>query len=152
MDNIGFFLPKLQGEKHTAIIEHISTYISNNTDKQIVVFCSNTDVVFPWNVPVLHVNEAKYFDGSIVVFDILSALIIKNFKTQKNKYFWVGSAIPWSNNPSESYQTFQNIFDDKDITFVVADQTIQDIYEICYDKPQHVFKEFNHENLQKLIG
>ena len=67
MDNIGFFLPKLQGEKHTAIIEHISTYISNNANKQIVVFCNNTDVVFPWNVPVLHVNEAKYFDGSIAV-------------------------------------------------------------------------------------
>ena len=79
IDNIGFFLPKLNGEKHSAIVEHISTYISANPDKQIVVFCSNADIVFPWNVPVLHINEAKYFSGSIMVFDILSALIIKSF-------------------------------------------------------------------------
>tara|TARA_B100001094_G_C18193416_1_gene808897 strand:- start:520 stop:981 length:462 start_codon:yes stop_codon:yes gene_type:complete len=152
IDNIGFFLPKLNGEQHRAIVDHISTYISKNPDKQIVIFCSNSDIVFPWNVPVLHINEAKYFYGSIMVFDILSALILKDFKTQKHKYFWIGNGTPWFNNPTEDYKTFENIFDDTNITFIVTDETVQDIYEICFNKPKHIFKEFNYENLQKLIG
>ncbi len=151
IDNVGFFLPKLDGEKHAAIVEHISTYISENKNKQVVIFCSNSSIIFPWNVPVLHINEVKYFDGSVVVFDILSALIIKDFKTHNNKYFWIGSAIPWSSQPSENYRTFEDIFDNTDIKLIVTDNTIQDIYEICFNKPEYVSQEFNHENLQRII-
>lgn len=150
--NIGFLLPKLETEIHAKIVNHISMLIDNNPDKQILIFCSTAKLGFPPNVPVLHINEAKYFDGEIFVFDMLSALIVKNFKTQSKKYFWIGNNIPWKSNPLDNCKTYSDIFNDKSISFIVSDEHTKDIYSICFQEPAFILKEFNHENLQRIVG
>jgi len=148
--NIGFLLPSLNSEQHAAIITHISKLINHNRDKNIIIFSNTPKVVIPNNIPVLSIKESKYFKGKLFVFDLLSALIATKFATQE-KYFWVGQAIFWQNQPYENFHVFKTIFDQEDMSLIVQNQQVSDIYEICYKKPKYILEEFSHEKLQAII-
>ena len=150
MNNVGFFLPILESEKHQVILEHISKLVKQNRDKQIVVFSCSPKIVVPSDVPVLSLKESKYFKGKLFIFDLLSALLVKSFATQE-QYFWIGEAIFWENQPQEMFSVFNDIFKQNNMNLIVQNQRVSDIYEICYYKPKYIVEEFNYEKLQRLI-
>ena len=149
-NSIGFFIPKLDQDQHKSIVEHISQLISNNKNKNIVIFSNVPKIIIPSNVPILSIKESRYFKGKLFVFDLLSALIIKPFATQE-KYFWVGKAVLWQNQPYENFYLFKEILDQEDMNIIAQDKQTSDIYEICYKKPKYILEEFSHEKLQAII-
>ena len=78
--DLGFIILKTDNTAmHEAIFKSIKSIIDNNPYNQICVFNSYNEKANTYNVPIVHLNQAKFFYGNIVVFDSLSLMMAKNF-------------------------------------------------------------------------
>lgn len=150
--DVGFLIPKINSKPTHGILSHIQKLIEIETNKQIVVFSSYVGTAIPNNIPVLHLSEAKYFFGNLFMFDVSSAILSSSFKNAYHKYLWLGNLIPWAQQPKELYVNYKGIFVDSNINTIVQSQEAYDIYDMCWKSPSYIFKEFNYENVQTIIG
>lgn len=149
-NDLGFLILSIENnEMFHNLLSSIKSFIDKNPYKQICVFNSSSDKVNTFNVPLLHVKQAKFFYGDIIVFDLLSLMLIKNFPNIKNKYFFVNS-IPWENN-GFSFNEWKSLIEQENLSIIAQNQTVYDIFEICWKQPIGIGESFNYETISKLI-
>jgi hypothetical protein len=149
--DLGFVLLNID---NSPIYEHIfnvvSEFYKRNTYSQTIIFSSNCLKTDTKNIPILHLSHAKFFNGSLVLFDIPSLLITQSFTNVYKKLFYA-SNIPWVNNSSGRYSEWYSIFTDQNLDIIAGNRDIYNIYEICWKKPISISENFNYESLQSII-
>lgn len=150
-EDTGFMLLKIvNNTTNDVVFNCVSKFITDNPYKQICVFNSSNDRVCKELVPIVHLNQAKFFHGNLVVFDTMSLLLAKNFPNIKN-IFMYASNVFWSKDSYSSYKNIESIFKISNLEFIASSQETYDIYQTCWKKPIGICENFNYEKLKKLI-
>jgi hypothetical protein len=149
--DIGFILIKIDNSAlYDNIFNTIQSFIQNNPYNQYVVFNSFCEKIDNSNIPILHLNQAKFFHGSLVLFDFVSIIISKKFPNIHKKYFYAQN-IPWESIPKTQYAELSNFLIDDNLDIITKNQYVYDIYDICWKKPLGISENFDYESLQKIL-
>ena len=147
----GFVLLKLiNNDTNDVIFNCIHRFIHDNNDKQICVFNSTNNRVCREHVPILHLNQAKFFHGNLVVFDTMSLLFAKNFPNIET-IFMYASNVFWTKNSYSMFSNMEGLFTTKNLEFIASNQLMYDTYQSCWKKPIGICENFNYETLKELI-
>lgn len=136
-------------EYYDNIFQHIKKLIENNPYCNIIIYSNNCDKLFTYNIPILHIKHAKFFNGNLILFDIVSLVISKHFTNLNKKILYVDS-IPWLKNRNNTFNEWKNLYNN-DIDFIAANQYLFDVYSMCWKKPLEIMENFNHEKLQQIL-
>jgi hypothetical protein len=149
--NLGLILIKLQNaDIYNSIVDTTQKLIDNNPYNNICIFNSFCDKIDIKNIPILHLSHARFFQGDLIIFDIASLLLTKNFTNIKNRYFYAYN-IPWIDDPSVLFHQWKSLFDHNNISIITKNQELFDIYELCWKKPIGITETFNYEELEQII-
>jgi hypothetical protein len=149
-NSLGFILLNIQNnELYDQLLQQIANLIKNNPYYNIVIFTNNSDIIATHNVPILHLNHAKFFNGNLWLFDLVSVILTQKFTNFNKRIFYVND-MPWIKNRKNSYYEWNKIYN-SDIDFVCSNQYLYDIYNVCWKKPLDVMESFNHEKVQSII-
>jgi hypothetical protein len=150
-NDIGFVLVKMHNHPiYDQILSTIDLFIKHNPLNQYVVFNSFSDKLNILNVPVLHLNQAKFFYGNLFVFDFVSCMITKNFPNIHKKYLYAQD-IPWSSSPSTPNKEWENIIMDPELNIIAKNEHIYDLYNICWKSPIGLSEHFSYDELKNII-
>ena len=149
--DLGIVLLTIENSKAQDIVfDCISKIIDNNPYNQICIFNSTNNRISDNKVPVMHLNQAKFFHGNLIIFDTMSLLFAKNFPNINNILFYA-SDIFWSNQSYSRYSDIASLFQTNRLEFIVSDQYLFDIYSTCWKKPLGISKDFNYETIKNFI-
>lgn len=150
-NDLGIVLLTLENTRvYDSIFASIQNMIKQNPYKQICVFNSKNNRIETGNVPILHLSQAKFFSGNLLIFDTLSLLFAKNFVSVNKIYFYVSDFL-WTGQQYSNYYEVKNLFDTKNLEFIARDEQTSDIYEICWKKPITISKDINYESLKQIL-
>jgi hypothetical protein len=148
--NIGFILIHIDNNAYyDHIFKQIKKLIDSSPYSNICIFTSNCDKTETYNIPILHLAHAKFFNGVLWLFDIPGVLLSKNFCNTQNKILYAND-MPWTKEKNNSFLEWKNIYSNE-LDFVVTDQYLYDIYNICWKKPLSTMEEFNYEKIQLIL-
>lgn len=150
-EDIGFVLIRIENNPfYNIIFDTIQTFIKNNPYNQCVIFNSFCEKIDTSNIPILHLNQAKFFHGNLLVFDFISILLTRNFPNIKNLYYYAQD-LPWESEPKVSYNELSKILIDTNINIIAKNQYIYEIYDICWKQPIGISEKFDYESLKKIL-
>jgi hypothetical protein len=132
-----------------SILKTAKSLIDNNPYSQICVFNSYSEVVNNHSVPILHLSQAKFFNGNLIVFDIPSLILVKSFINISN-IFYYAHETPWTQH-SMPFKYWSDIFDSENLNIIAKNQQIYDIYDICWKKPIGISENFSYETIKDLL-
>jgi len=149
-NSVGFVLLNIENnDYYDSLLKEISRLIIHNPLTNIVVFNSHCDKVSLYNVPLLHINHAKFFNGDLWLFDIIGLIISKNFTNINKKILYVND-MPWIKNRDNMYSEWKSLYN-KDINFVASNKYLYDVYSLCWSQPLEIMESFNHEKIQHIL-
>lgn len=149
--NIGFLLPKLDNQEKTSlIVREISLYIRHHRKDHVVIFSSDNQIIDNYNVPILHLNESKFFFGSLFLMDLPSVILSNSYPNITNRYFYVTS-IPWEKNPNFLYKEWFGVYGSNNLNIITSNEDIYNIYAVCWKQPIKIMEKFDHERLSEII-
>ena len=110
--DLGFLIPVLDNNQSSNIIcNTISRFIQSRPKQQICIFNSYSERINTNNIPIVHINQAKFFDGNLIVFD-LHCLQLSNLFPLIREVYYYAQNIPWSNGQN-NYAQWKELFDRK---------------------------------------
>lgn len=148
--DVGFILPVL--ENNNFIIEICRTILSlidANKKTEFCIFNSYSELAGLNGVPILPISHAKYFKGDLFVFDISSLLIVKNFPSVNNIYYYAID-IAWTSSYSH-YSEWEKIFSKNNIKIIANNKHIHDIYNIAWDNSIGISERFEYEEIKEFL-
>ena len=149
--DLGFLIFKLTNnvfcDRVMSCAEQIS--ISRPFD-QIVVFNSFCDKTKTNNIPILHLNHAKFFKGDLLIFDLIGIVLSQNFPNISKRYLYV-TDIPWLSSPQTLYSEWSKLYMAENVELIVSNEKLFDIYKLTWKKPIGICEDFNYEKIQNLI-
>jgi hypothetical protein len=98
--------------------------IDDRQFNQNVIFNSYNENIDTLSVPILHVSQAKFFYGNLLVCDIPSLALAIECINYKNIYYY-STEIPWESNINH-YSYWCKIFNTKNLYTIAANQRIYD--------------------------
>lgn len=148
--DLGLILLKLQNSSiHDKILKGLSEFIENRPFNQTILFNSYSDVIDNHRVPILHLNQAKFFYGNIVALD-LSSLYLSTKFINLNKIYFYATYIPWIEH-IKPFSFWHRLFNIDTIEIISQNKQISDIFEIVWKKPICIAEEFDYEKLQHIL-
>lgn len=149
--NIGFLLLTVnQSEEHAQILQGINELCKLRPQDNIALFNNYFETVDKdKRYYTLSMNHAKYFKGSLFVFDTQSATLIAGFPAQDkhilhlSKPEWVGQQAP--------YTVWHNVYMQNRLEIITNTQENYDLIDICWKKPKALIEKFNGEALNNII-
>lgn len=117
---------------------------------QVLVFCSSSKASETFNIPILHVSHAKFFDGIIINTDV-TGLILTNTFTNFTKRYFFAYETPWLGK-SVAYSQWYNIFMQEDLGIISENVQIDNIYNMCWKQTSGIAEGFNHERILNIIS
>jgi hypothetical protein len=127
------------------VIKEISEIINLNPYKQVCIFNNYCERFDNYNVPILPLNQAKFFNGDLFLLDTVSLMLTKDFPNVERKFFYTNSPV-WQ----EAYNTYElwlSLLDQKNLHHIVTDQKLSDIFEICWNKQTTIMKNFSAKEI-----
>lgn len=140
--DLGFLLLDLQmSPSHDVIMKQIADIIEKNPYKQVCVFNNYCERFDNYNVPILPVSHAKFFDGDLLMLDSISIILSKDFPLTKRKYLYLNSPI-WKDayNP---YTLWETLLNHENINYLATNKEIADIIEVCWNKKANIVNNFD---------
>lgn len=149
MKNIGFLMLHLNDEEPSRkTLDAIDKLIQSDPLNHYTIFASSVDTVIAYNIPVLHIDYAKYFDGDIWCFDIDALQFHKSFKT--SRIFFYTSQTPWIQYYN-SYNKWKSLLNNEHINIVTSNSMLYEIYEICWKQPVSIMEKLNYEHIKQFL-
>lgn len=145
----GFLLIKID-QRYQRLLSVIHDIANNRPYDQTCVFNSNITDLSVDDVPILHLNEMKYFFGNLFVFDIAGLILSQSCPNVYKRYYYAVDT-PWNNNPNAFYKEWSNIFEQANLEIIAQNKNISDIYEICWKKPILITEEFSYDAISKIL-
>lgn len=148
--DIGFVIVSLDNNHTSTILcNTISSFIKNRRNRQISIFNSYCERIDTMSIPMLHISQAKFFDGDLVFFDIPCLLLSRHFPLVKNKYFYAQNA-PWSEIP-ESYSSWKQLFEQENLNIIAKNKYLYDLYNIVWKNAIGTSENFSYEQISQLV-
>jgi hypothetical protein len=148
--DLGFLIPVLDNSQQSNnICNTITRLIGSRPKQQICIFNSYCEKIDTRNIPIVHINQAKFFDGDLIVFDLHCLELSNSFPLIQNTYYYAQN-IPWSNNPAY-YDQWKNLFNRPNIKIISSHKYIHDIYNIVWSNSLGISEAFDYETINKLI-
>lgn len=149
--DIGFYLINADhSTKCDMIIDTINSMISNHPYDNIILFNSQYNRIDNKKFPIIHINQAKYFSGHLILFDTKSAMITKTFPAPKKQLLYIDE-ISWSNDGSVPALFWHSIFLNPNIALIANNDTTKDLLSLCWDPPLSVMSKINEKDLYESI-
>lgn len=151
--DIGFYLIDADhSEKCNAIIDTINNMVDSHPYDNIILFNNQYNRIDNNNkkFPILHINQAKYFDGYLLVFDTKSTIISKTFPAPKKQFLYVDEAS-WSKDGSIPVLFWHSIFLNPNIILIASNESIKDLLTLCWDPPVSIMPNINAKDLYESI-
>ncbi len=152
--DIGFYLLDVvvNNEKQDAILSSINDLCRARPYDNIVLF-NNQFARIDNNKKyyTLHIQQAKYFDGMLFVFDTKSAMLTQTFPSPKKQILLL-SEPEWSNDTSLPYSFWENIYMKDNIELITDNENTHQLCEICWKKPLHLLKTLNGEEIGNVVN
>lgn len=146
-NTIGFYCPIISGNQKDNIICEVLNKLSDN--HETILFNSEYHPIGENNkFCILHCNQAKYFYGKLLCFDIDSLVIIDTFPGPSQRIL-VADDIFWQNKNIPFITWNQMIFSNTDI--ITTNQKTHDLYEICFKKPLYSINNLDSQELTNVI-
>lgn len=117
---------------------------------QVVVFNSFSDKINTSNIPILHLNHAKFFKGDLIIFDLMGIVMSQNFTNISKRYLYV-TDMPWLNAGSTRYKEWSQVYMANNVEIIASNEKLFDIYKLLWKKPIGICEDLNYEKLQNLI-
>lgn len=151
--DIGFYLIDADySDKCNTIINALNSMVSEHMYDNIILFNNQYNRADNnKKFPIIHLNQAKYFNGVLVVFDIKSVMITKTFIAPKKQILYVDD-IEWKNDHTIPVLFWQSIYVNPDISVIAKNQEIFDLLEICWSKPEGIMENINHKEIYDVIS
>lgn len=152
-NSLGFLLPYIDNtEQYNIIFNNISKLIQNNIYSNILVFNSRCDKISTNNIPILHINHAKFFKGDLFLFDISGLILTKQFTNVNRKLLYCND-MPWLKIRNTNYSEWEGLYynNNSGIDFIVTNKYLYDIYSLCWKQPIGTMENFDYEKIQELL-
>jgi hypothetical protein len=152
--DIGFYLLDVvaNNEKQEAIISSINKFCESRPYDNVVLF-NNQFAKIDVNKKyyTLHIQQAKYFDGILFVFDTKSAMLTQTFPSPKKQILYI-SGPEWSANPSLPYAFWENIYMNNNLEIITDNKDAYSLCDICWKQPLHLLESINDKELINVIN
>lgn len=149
-NNVAFLLFNITNDNvYNILFDTISKLSKNNPYNDVLVFSNSCDKIDTKNIPILHINHAKFFSGDLLIFDILGLIMSNNFPNLNQKIFYAND-MPWIKNRNNTYSEWKKIYS-KNVEFIVPNSYLYDIYSLCWKKPLDIMESFDHEKIQHIL-
>lgn len=152
--DIGFYLLDVSANdtKQDSIINAINELCTARPYDNIILF-NNQFARIDNNKKyyTLHIQQAKYFDGILFVFDVKSAMLTQGFPSPKKQILYM-SGPDWSMNPSIPYTFWENIYMKNNIELITDNEETYALCNICWKKPLHLLNKINSEEFINVIN
>lgn len=152
--DIGFYLLDVvtNNEKQEAIINSINKFCESRPYDNVVLFNNQfAKIDIHKKYYTLHIQQAKYFDGILFVFDTKSAMLTQTFPSPKKQILYISSP-EWSVNPSFPYAFWENIYMKNDLEIITDNKDVYSLCDICWKKPLHLLESINDQELINVIN
>lgn len=148
--DLGIISIKISNDEETKnLVDLAKIYYGNHPYSQVCFFNSFNEIISSENIPILHLSQAKFFYGNLLVTDTKSLELCVDFPNIHKIIFYT-SGVPWLQE-KKHYKEWENIFYRDNLTIIAQNQEISDIFEICYKKPQCFSERLTYETIQKCI-
>lgn len=149
--DIGFVLIKLLNNKiYDSILHTISEFIKARPYQQHMVFNSYSEKINTFNVPILHLQQAQFFYGKLIVFDIPSIILTNNFPNISQRILFT-SDTHWTQSSSSMYQQWRSVYEQDNLDIMVTSPVLRDLYSMCWKTPVATVERFTYDELSKYI-
>lgn len=149
-NNIGFMIPVLENNNFcTHLCSIVKSFIINNKKLDFCIFNQYCEMHDTYNVPLLPISHARYFEGDLFVFDISSLLLSVNFPKTNNIYFFTNST-PWTASYN-NYIEWKNIFNKSNVKIISNTKHIHDIYTIAWNNSIGIAENMTYDTIYKCI-
>lgn len=149
--DIGFLLIKIDNDPaYDNILQTIKEFEQNNPYNQVVIFNSSCTKINTYNLPILHLSQAQLFYGSLVIFDLPSIILTKNFPNLTKRILYANSA-PWETTPQSNHEEWASLYNQTSLDIVTSTQHLYNIYNICWKQPIGISEAFNYDTFSKFV-
>ena len=151
--DIGFYLLDVDsGNEHQSnIISSINDLCSDLPYANIVLFNNQfAKVDINHKYYMLHIKEAKYFDGLLFVFDTKSAMLTQTFPSPKKQIFHV-SKPEWALNSNMPYGFWHNIYMKDNVEIITDNIETYDLMSICWKEPISLMPKINSKGIKDVV-
>jgi hypothetical protein len=149
--NIGFILIKLQNTTtHDKILQTIKQIEDDNIYGQTIIFNSYSERIETYNLPVLHLSQAQFFHGKLIIFDLASILLTQKFPNIDKRLMYTNS-LPWVTSNSTMYEEWKSLYFQDNLDFIVDSQATYDIYNTCWKQPLGIVEGFEYEKIKEYL-
>jgi hypothetical protein len=148
--DLGFVLIALDNNQiSNSLCSAIRGFIDNDSKSQICIFNSYCERINTHQIPLLHIREARYFDGSLFVFDLPSLLLCSKFPSPKNIYYYAHN-FPWTIS-AQPYSFWKNIFKSDRMKIIAQNQHIHDMYNLLWNNSIGISERFEYDKINQII-
>lgn len=152
--NIGFYLLDIdqQNTEVSGYLESINELCVMRPQDNIVVFSNQPNAIILGNkYYMLHISHAKFFKGSLFIFDSKSRLLTQTFKTPSKQIMYVRD-IPWGKaGQTDHYAQWKRLYEATDVEFIADSETTAEILNICWKKPIKVMPTVTAKEINDVI-
>jgi hypothetical protein len=137
--DIGFYLNIAdESDKVNRIIDTLNNISDKHPYDNVILFNGEYNRIdINKKFPILHLNQAKYFRGILVVFDVSSAMITRSFPAPRHQILYVDEMF-WSRDRTIPATFWGEIFDNDNISLLASNQEIYDVLSICWKQPKAI--------------
>jgi len=151
MTDVGFVLLKINNDKiYDDILQTAKEFENNYPNNQIAIFNSYSEKINTYNLPIFHLNQSQFFNGTLIIFDLPSIIVTNKFPNI-NKRILFANNIPWQNNTQTTYSEWLSLYNQNNLDIITSSQELYDIYSICWKQPLGICEGFKYENVKKFI-
>lgn len=118
---------------------------------QVLIFSSEYDRINTLNIPTMHLKDAYFFYGNLLLLDIIGCLVTQDFPNINKRYLYA-SDLYWTKSRPNIYKKWEKIIYHDNLDIIASNKTINDIYSVCWKDPVGIVENFNYEELHKIIG
>jgi hypothetical protein len=150
-EDIGFVLIKLLNNKtYDSILYTVEQFIKCRPYQQHVVFNSYSEKSNTFNVPIFHLQQAQFFDGKLILFDIPSVILSNQFPNISKRILFT-SDTHWTQTTTVMYEQWRSIYEQENLDIIVTSPVLNDLYSMCWKRPIATVEQFTYEELSKYI-
>lgn len=136
-------------ESSNNLIDLAKNYHDHNPYNHVCLFNSFCEIIETKNVPILHISQAKFFRGNLLITDIQSLELCISFPNL-NKIVFFASDIPWIEQ-QKNYKDWENLFYHNRLEIIAKNRDIYDIYSICYKSPRIISERLSYEKIEECL-
>lgn len=151
--NIGFYLLDIDisNSYHNTILQTMRDLCKLLPYEEIVLFDNQSKVIHEnTGYYVLHINEAKYFKGTLFVFDAKSLALTRHFPAPKKQIFVMNQA-DWTLNRTTPYNVWESIYMNDNVDLVTTNSDLNTLCKICWKDPISDINELNGATLRDVL-